>query len=245
MRKKIDIKIFLGVCIILVSGLVYFFLEVYTPNDTTEYIQVLVAKENILENTIITESHLTEQTRVAPLTEKHIVNNKNDIIGKRVKSLIVEGEAIKTYRLTDNTLDYEILESNVRELVIPVSGNWGSLKLRVGGYIDVLGRPTGDILKEPELILSGKKIIYMRSNEGSLVEDNINNSVSSVVILVDIDEYNNYTLKLSKFGQMSSDILGYGIVSDLDQAMPFTIRSSQFKDVELVEDEVGNDRDEE
>jgi len=127
---------------LITSLLVYIYImKVTTKPEVEEYINVYVAAKTLPARHLITDNDLKQAKVTKEYLNTNAVLNKADIIGKRLKDSVIEGEQILTDRLVDEqdlTLSYKVPEGK-RAVSINVNEQVSvSYLIRPGDHIDVL-----------------------------------------------------------------------------------------------------------
>ncbi|MCX7745537.1 MAG: Flp pilus assembly protein CpaB [Clostridia bacterium] len=138
-KKVILIAIMMAV---LTAFLVFVYIQKATTSPETEsYTEVFVAAKTLPAKHLITENDIKQDKVLSKLLNLKAVQNKADIVGKRVKDSIIEGEQILSDRLVDENkmiLSYMLPEGK-RALSINVNEQIEVANLlRPGDAVDVL-----------------------------------------------------------------------------------------------------------
>jgi pilus assembly protein CpaB len=137
-RKVVIIAAILA---LLTTVLIYVYITRITSKpDVIEYINVYVAAKNLPPKAMITEADIKQIKVTRDYLNSKAVLNKADIIGKRLKESIIEGEQILKDRLAEEnvTLAYAVPEGkravsvNINEQV-----NVSNL-IRPGDFVDII-----------------------------------------------------------------------------------------------------------
>jgi hypothetical protein len=143
-------KIVLGIAILLIAGLIFYFNEFRTTVEELPRTTVVVAAEDIPADTVIKEDMVTLEERFSESLyqeasgEKVFAGDPKTVIGKRTLVPIFKGESIRTQRLITN-LSYmdDRSDDEKRTLyVLMVQEIDKALELKAGGLIDIWQTPT-------------------------------------------------------------------------------------------------------
>lgn len=139
-RRVILIAIIMA---LLTSFLIYIYIKKATTITTTdEYVKVFVASKTLLPKYKITDADIKEIKITKEYMNSKAIRNKSEIIGKRLRDSIIEGEQILKDRLVDDNkfnLSFNIPEGkravsmNVNEQVEVAN------LIRPGDFVDVIG----------------------------------------------------------------------------------------------------------
>lgn len=136
------VMVFAVILALLTSFLVYIYIKKATTKpEVVEYINVYVAAKTLPARHKITENDLKQVKVTREYLNSNAVLNKADIVGKRLKDSVIEGEQILRDRLVneDNlTLAYKVPEGK-RAVSINVNERVSvSNMIRPGDRVDVL-----------------------------------------------------------------------------------------------------------
>lgn len=139
-RKAILIAIIMA---LLTSFLIYMYIKkATTAVDTTEYFKVYAAVKTLPARYKITDSDLKELKVTKEALNPKAVRNKADIVGKRLKDSVIEGEQILGDRLAsdDNYIMSYNIPSGKRAVSINVNEQVEVADLiKPGDFVDVIG----------------------------------------------------------------------------------------------------------
>jgi pilus assembly protein CpaB len=138
-RKIIIISLILS---LLTAGLVYYYVSNASAKPVhIEYANVYVAVKTMPAKYKITDSDIKPAKVQKELLNSRAVFNKSDIVGKRLKDSVIEGEQIITDRLADDSktsLSYNI-PAGKRAVSIDVKEQTDVADLiRPGDFVDVI-----------------------------------------------------------------------------------------------------------
>lgn len=127
---------------LLTSFLIYIYIKKATTSiETTEYIKVYVAAKTMPPKYKITDADLKEIKVTKEYLNSKAVQNKAEIVGKRLKDRIIEGEQILKERLVDDSkfsLSFNIPEGK-RAVSVNVNEQIEVANLiRPGDFVDII-----------------------------------------------------------------------------------------------------------
>ncbi|MFZ5989752.1 MAG: Flp pilus assembly protein CpaB [Bacillota bacterium] len=149
-RRVILISLILAV---FTTGLVYLYIKKATTKpEVIEYINVYVAAKTMPAKHLIAEADIKQSRVTKEYLSSQAVLNKADIIGKRLKDRVIEGEQILRDRLVeeeDLTLTYS-LPKGKRAVAVNVNDQIGvAYLIKPGDMVDVIANFTGST-NEPD-----------------------------------------------------------------------------------------------
>jgi pilus assembly protein CpaB len=161
--ESVNKKVILAAVImaLITSVLIYMYIKKATTSiDTVEYTKVYVAAKTLPARNKITDSDLKELKITKDFLNSKAVLNKSDIVGKRLKDRVIEGEQILGDRLISNSED--ILSFDVPKGKRAVSINVNEQVevadlIRPGDFVDVIGS-----FEKEEIDDKTNKVIYPR-----------------------------------------------------------------------------------
>lgn len=179
-----------------------FMVYVYIKNattrpDTVQYINVYVAAKTMPAKYKITDSDLKVEKVSKQYLNERAVLNKADIVGKRLKDSIIEGEQVLSDRLVDEsqgTLSYNIPEGK-RAVSINVNEQVNVSNLvRPGDSVDVVASfekeeneaAAGKVVipRMTKVILQNVKVLAV-SQDQKITDDKIKDAPKTITLAVD------------------------------------------------------------
>ncbi len=139
MRKFKNYLPIIGVFLLVVVGIVYYYNEMKDYSEEIQKQTIVVAATNIPENTVITEQMLeTKDLYVGDLLaeKEYITKDIKKVVGKRTLVPIYQGEKINLNRLLENK---EYMKNNQDKTMIALQliKTDQALGLKAGEYIDI------------------------------------------------------------------------------------------------------------
>lgn len=170
MKLKIGKKTIIAIGLLVVAGGIYYFQNSEKKEEVPKNTVVIVAKDYIPENTLITKEMVKEDSRNTEdlMKQKGDLTSKvENVVGKRVITPIYKEEAVNLKRLIDNQPYMDEKDSEGKTLyVIAINSNDRALNIKKGSYIDVWLKPTENgILEgiEPSKLFDKYKVYDTRS----------------------------------------------------------------------------------
>lgn len=126
-----------AICVLLIAVMMYYYEEVREEEVVIPTQQVIVLKNDIPENTVITEAMLSKETRIEDefVKKADIVKTIDDVLGKRTRVPLYEGELISNKRLLVN--DDSANEVGKTKISLQINEIDRALGLMKGDFIDV------------------------------------------------------------------------------------------------------------
>lgn len=159
---------------VFTSGLVYLYIKKSTTQpEVTEYINVYVAATTLPAKHLMTEADI-KQTRVTReyLSPKAVMNAA-DIVGKRLKDRVIEGEQILRDRLVeeeDLTLAFN-LPAGKRAMAVNVNEQIGvGYLIKPGDMVDVIANFAGSGEQETDFtktVIQNVRVLALSKDMGS------------------------------------------------------------------------------
>lgn len=170
MKLKISKKIMIATVLFVAAGGIYFFQNAETKAEIPKTTAVIVAKDYIPENTLITEDMVKEDLR----NTEDLMKQKGDltakfenIVGKRTATPVYKEEAVNMKRLIENQMYMDEKDAEGKMLyVIAINSHDRALNIKKGSYIDVWKKPTENGILEgikPEKMFEKYKVYETRS----------------------------------------------------------------------------------
>jgi len=162
---------------IFTTGLVYLYIRKSTAKaEVTEYINVYVAAKTLPAKHLITEADIKMSKVTREYLSPQAVLNEADIIGKRLKDRVIEGEQILRDRLVEDkdlTLAFN-LPAGKRAIAINVSEQIAvGYLIKTGDTVDVIANFSGAD-NEPDMtriIIQNVTVLALGRNMGSAGEN--------------------------------------------------------------------------
>ncbi len=174
---------------IFTTGLVYLYIQKATVKaEVTEYINVYVAAKTLPAKHLITEADIKVSRVTREYLSPQAVLNEADIIGKRLKDRVIEGEQILRDRLVEDkdlTLAFN-LPVGKRAIAINVSEQIAvGYLIKPGDTVDVIANFSGED-NEPnmtKIVIQNVTVLAIGKNMGSAEENSqeIPNTVTLAV----------------------------------------------------------------
>lgn len=187
---KINKKVLLVAILIalIVTGVTYIYIN-YLANskyDSSEYIRVVTAIDDIPSYVKITKSMLSYELLPSEYVNEEAIQSMEDVEGKMANTKLIKGEQVLLSRISENTdsanLAYRV-DENMRAITIPVTEVTGLAgNLKAGDKVDLLIGYTDNIGAGGEGIytqLQNIKVIAV----GNSVEVN-STSYNSITLMV-------------------------------------------------------------
>lgn len=183
--KKVNIKNVIGVAILLLVGVVYYYEEIKVTSVNIPLKQVVVAKGDIPENIIITDDLVVIEERYSQDIERneHYTATIGDVVGKRSISPIYAHEPINLNRLIENK-DY--MEKDTAEFAIQLKDESKALNIKQGSYIDIWLKPTEQGLlkgKVNRVLFSNLKVKEVKNEHFIPTSSSTNSKVPNYLII--------------------------------------------------------------
>ena len=215
--KKISNKMIVAIALVIIAMVVFYFQNIKKYKADVPVSKILVAKQTIPENTVITEEMIIEDTRYTQdlLKQKgDITSNKDKVIGKRTRVPIYEGELINLNRLIENKPYMDERDAKKKTMfVIEVENMDKALNIRPGSYIDIWLEPNQNYFNA---ILEGYPFIYpvdykgkqIQIREETIADENTKNLVKNL-------NYFSYPLytKLKVYDVKTEEFIDFSIAS--------------------------------
>lgn len=145
--KKLNNRVIIGVAIILIVAIVYYFQEVKVYEVGVQLAEVIMPIKDIPENTVITEEMLGIGTMYAGDIAKvkdDIVGDLGEVLGMRTRVPLYTGETIRKARLLNNELHMELADNREETLfAFELEDNADkTLSLDRASFVDIWASPT-------------------------------------------------------------------------------------------------------
>lgn len=170
MKLKIGKKTIIALGLLVVAGGIYYFQNLEKKEEIPKTTTVIVAKEYIPENTLITKEMVKEDSRNTEDLMKQkgdLTSKAENVVGKRAVTPIYKEEVINLKRLIENQPYMDERDSEGKTLyVIAINANDRALNIKKGSYIDVWLKPTENGMIEgiePSKLFSKYKVYDTRS----------------------------------------------------------------------------------
>ncbi len=166
LNKKVNILKATAAFLVILAAVFYYFEKVRVPETNIETTEVIVAVNDIPENTIIDKEMLTVEKRYTEdvMKTSNIVTRCNEIIGKRTIVPLYKGELINNNRIIENK-GY-MNSKNQTQIALAINEVDKALELKEGDYIDIWLEPESqseDIqsIIEPHKLIEKIKVIQV------------------------------------------------------------------------------------
>ena len=176
----------LAICMIIVGLVMYYYEEVEEVDVKLPSQEVVVLKDNVPENIVIEENMISIERRFEDkfLKDGNIVKSYNEIVGKRTKVPLYEGELINRDRLLDNQ-EYMDEDSSQRQISFPISDIDQALNLKKGDYMDLWIIPKSEESKlNTNKIFEKLQIIEIVNTDKQIINDGEKSESSELAIYV-------------------------------------------------------------
>jgi hypothetical protein len=160
----------------------YYYQEVRVVETKTPMSSVIVAKQYIPENTVITDAMIHKESRnnADLMKQKGDLTSKEEkVIGKRTRVPIYANEAVNLQRLMENA-PYMDEKDDIKKtmFVISIDNTDKALDIKTGSYIDIWGQPTenGSIagIKESKPLFQKLKVYGTKTEVYTETVNNVN-----------------------------------------------------------------------
>lgn len=141
--KKVKVKKKTLIAIVLLLASVGIFLQNNQKQEVPKETKVLVAKNDIPENTIVTKDMLKEDFRKTDdlmKQKEYITSNFENIVGRRTTTPLYKEEIVNLKRLIKNE-DYMNEKDKKQLFVVPIDTTDKALDIKKGSYIDIWLEP--------------------------------------------------------------------------------------------------------
>lgn len=256
--KKPSNKLIIALALITIAGVVFYYenIKKYDFEIPTE--TIIVANENIPENTIVTENMIQKDTRYQGdilKQQDYIVLNEKEIIGKRTRVPIYKNEAIYTNRLIENELYMEDNNDEKKtQFILSIYNLDKALDIKKGSYIDIWQIPNTEGLlngMKAEIMMSKLKVYNIKTESYSVpsksnIESPEEKVVTYLTLLLTDKEIEHYLEMTNEFVDTRITLYGenleYQLINDkihenkrmiIDE---INIVGNKASDNELVED---------
>lgn len=170
-KRVILISLILAV---FTTGLVYLYIKKSTTKpEVTEYINVYVAASTLPAKHLITEADIKQSRVTREYLSAQAVLNKADIIGKRLKDRVIEGEQILRDRLVeeeDMTLAFN-LPVGKRAVAVNVNEQIGvGFLIKPGDRVDVIANFTAAGEDQPDyskIVIQNVQVLALSKDMGT------------------------------------------------------------------------------
>lgn len=143
--KKISNRLVIAISLIVITCIIYYFQNIKEYKADIPMSGVIVAKETIPENTIITKDMIFKDARYTHdlLKQKGYLTSKEEkVLGKRTRVPIYKDEPVNLKRLIENEPYMDEKDSIKRTMfVIAVENLDKALNIKKGSYIDIWLEP--------------------------------------------------------------------------------------------------------
>ncbi|MDD4805027.1 MAG: SAF domain-containing protein [Candidatus Pacebacteria bacterium] len=140
--NKISNYKIVALCVLLIAGVMYYYEEIRAAEiERVPTVEVVVLKNNVAENTVITEEMVSKELRYLDKYTKdaNIIKVVEDIVGKRTRVPLYKGELISGDRLLVN--DSSMDEQGKTKISLQINEVDRSLGLKKGEFIDIWASP--------------------------------------------------------------------------------------------------------
>lgn len=208
-----------AVCILLLTGVVFYYEELKDDSYEIETVKVVVLSRNIKENTILTQNyvHIEERYKEDVLKQNNIICNLDDAIGKRTKVPLYRNEILNSNRVIKNESWMDSKDKT--QISIEICDVDKAHLIKKGDYIDIWMEPKQNTistkedtsLKKSKKILEKLEIVEVCSSEFNKNSDNKEFVTSYIIIQLnnsDIEKFlniniNKYSIRICKYGEQS------------------------------------------
>lgn len=143
--KKVSNKVIIAVCLIVIACVIFYFSEIKDYNVEIPKSGVIIAKDYIPENTVITKDMIIKDARYTQdlLKQKGDLTSKEEnIIGKRTRVPIYKDEPINLKRLIENEPYMDDRDNIDKKMFVIAIDNYDkALNIKPGSYIDIWLEP--------------------------------------------------------------------------------------------------------
>lgn len=196
--NKISNYKIIALCVLLIAGVMYYYEEIRAAEiERVPTVEVVVLKNDVAENTVITEEMVSKELRYLDKYTKdaNIVKAVVDIVGKRTRVPLYKGELISSDRLLVN--DSSMDEQSKRKISLQVNEIDRALGLKKGDFIDIWATPIVSELDQNYIstykVFEKVQIIEIVNTNKQIIDpnkeyENIENKVPLYVIVQLNDE---------------------------------------------------------
>ena len=142
--RKIGSLTIIGIAIVVIVGVIFYYEEIREVKVEIPKTNVVVAKKDIPENTVITEDMITVDKRYTKdlLKQKgNITSHIEKVLGKRTRVPLYKNETIKLDRLLNNEpyMNDDYGKKQIEIALYPIDK---ALNIKKGSFIDIWLEPT-------------------------------------------------------------------------------------------------------
>lgn len=192
--KKISNYTLIGIFILIIVALTFYFVEVREANAEIATVGVVIATQDIDSNQVITADMVKVDNRYTEdqLKEQgNITSELSKVIGKRSKAPIYKGETIKLQRVIENRSymnpDQE-KKGNIFSMVVGKTDK--ALDIKKGDYIDIWLEPNDKALekyKDSRKLFEKIRIEELKSENHAIYTQGNNDDEALGYILINLD----------------------------------------------------------
>lgn len=144
--KKISNKLIIAIALIVITVVIFYFQNIKEYEAEIPMTSVIVATENIPENTIITEDMVQTESRYSEdlLKQKdNLTSTMEKVVGKRTVTPIYKNEEINVKRLLENEEYMDEKDSQEKRMftILIESTKDKALNIQEGSFIDIWLEP--------------------------------------------------------------------------------------------------------
>jgi len=185
--KKVSSLTIIAIAIILIIGVIYYYEEMKEVKVDIATTPVVVVKDDIPENTVITEDMVSIDKRHTNdlLKEQDLITSQLDkVVGKRTRVPLYANETVKLNRILDNEPYMSSDNLNKKQVAFKIVDTDKALDIKKGDYIDIWLEPSKDGIEVSEV---SKKLFEKLQ-----------------IVQLDNDSHNNLGKSMEKNGETES-----------------------------------------
>ncbi len=212
-KMKISKLTILAVCLLLIAGIIYYYENLKEPDYKIETVNVVVAIQNIKENTVITSDmiRLESRYRVDISKQTDTILTYAEALGKRTKVPLYEGEVVSKNRVIEDKS--WMSEKDEKQISFNLTENDKAVNIISGDYIDIWLEPKA-YKDDAENIIEAEKIFeklpvimvydsnYQIKKSDDFVPAYITIQLSDVELkqFLEIDK-SKYSIRIARYGE--------------------------------------------
>ena len=213
--KKIKVSklTILAICLLLLAGIIYYYENLKEPDYKIETVNVVVAVQNIKENTIITSDMIRLESRYKVDISKQTdtILTYAEALGKRTKVPLFEGEVVSKNRVIEDKS--WMSEKDEKQISFNLTENDKAVSIISGDYIDVWREPKA-YKDDAENIIEAEKIFeklpvimvfdsnYQVKKSDDFVPAYITIQLNDVELKQFLEtDKNKYNIRIAKYGE--------------------------------------------
>lgn len=213
-KFKVSRLMILAICLLLVTGIIYYYEEIKEPELEVETVDVIVAVKDIKENTVINSDMVALEKRYKSnaLKQNDLLLDINAVIGKRARVPLYKGEVINYNRIIEDKLWMRNLDE--KQISLNLAQNDKAIDINIGDYVDLWIEPkmlkddAGNILLANKIfdklhVIMVKDINYQnKETNNDFVQAFITIQLNNEQLkeFLEIDK-NKYEIRIAKYGE--------------------------------------------